>query len=290
MKTSRPTHLAALALLPLLAVGCCPKCRSATAISRHMLSARVTGSPVEPPSSAVGRMDPALAYLSQDYLVAEITAGGDRVVGYKIALTHPASRAAFGAAGPAYGRIFYTQHRPSGATIPAGRSQRLAIEMEVAMVIGRRIDKPLASVAELRPYVRAACPAIELPRDHFRPDARRPTFEDLVADNVGAHRFVLGAEIDPAAADLDALSAALSCDGKPVATGKARDVLGGPWRSLLWLANSLTEAGFRLEPGQVVLTGSLAAPYRPPHEAPAGTYVADFGPMGKASVVIAGER
>jgi 2-keto-4-pentenoate hydratase len=279
-------YYAALALILLLSAGCCTRCKDATAISRHMLTARVTGSQIEPPSSAIGPMNLSIAYLAQDYLVEEITAGGDRVVGYKVAFTNPASQAAFGAPGPAYGRVLFTQRRPSGATIPAGEFHKLAIEMEVAMIIGRKIDKPLAGVEELRPYVRAVCPAIELPQDHFRPGAARPRFEDLVADNVGAHRFVLGPEMDPAGVDLGALSAALTRDGKTVATGRARDVLGGPWQSLLWLANGLTAAGFPLEPGQVVLTGSLTAPYRPAPEAAAGTYTADLGPLGKASCVV----
>lgn len=284
MKTLR--YLPCLALLAPVAVGCCPKCQDATAISRHLLAARVTGSPVEPPSSAIRSMDLSLAYLSQDYLIEEITAAGDRTVGYKIAFTSPASRAAFGAKGPASGRILFSQRRPDGATIPAGDFHKLAIEMEVAMVIGYRIDKPLASVAELQPYVRAVCGAIELPQNHFRPDAPKPTFEDLVADNVGAHRFVLGPEVSPAGLDIDNLTATLSRDGKALATARASDVLGGPWKSLLWLANDLTKDGFRLEPGQVVLTGSMAAPYTPGAQDAAGTYVADFGALGKVGCMI----
>ncbi len=37
--------------------------------------------------------------------------------------------------------------------------------------------------------------------------------------------------------------------------------MGHPLNSLAWLANRLAEMGQRLEPGEVVMTGSLPLPY-----------------------------
>jgi 2-keto-4-pentenoate hydratase len=270
-------------MIAALAAGCCPICEESLVISRHLLAARATGAQVAPPSIAFGPASLSIAYLSQDYLIRDIIAGGDKVVGYKVAFTSAASREAAGAPGPAYGRLLASQRRESGATIPAGDFHKVAVELEVAMVIGRRIDKPVGSIEELKPRVRAVCPALELPDDHFAPDAGRARFEDRVADNIGSHRFVLGPAVEPDRVNVDAVTATLTLDGQAVAAGRARDVLSSPWASLLWLVNGLVKSGLVLEPGDVVLTGSMIAPYSPPPGREAGTYVGDFGAFGSVS-------
>jgi 2-keto-4-pentenoate hydratase len=283
VKYLRHVSFAACAMIAALAAGCCPICEESLAISRHLLAARATGAQVSPPSIAFGPASLSIAYLSQDYLVRDIVAGGDKVVGYKVAFTSAASRQAAGAPGPAYGRLLASQRRESGATIPAGDFHKVAVELEVAMVIGRRIDKPVGSIEELKPCVGAICPALELPDDHFAPAAGRARFEDRVADNIGSHRFVLGPAVEPDRVNVDAVTATLTLDGQAVAAGRARDVLSSPWASLLWLVNGLVKSGLVLEPGDVVLTGSMIAPYSPPPGREAGTYVGDFGAFGSVS-------
>ena len=278
--------VAACAMIVAITLGCCPTCQQSLAISRRCLAARVTGSQVAPPSVSFGPASLNVAYLSQDYLIKEIVAGGDKVVGYKVAFTSAASRQAFGAPGPAYGRLLASQRRDSGAAIPAGDFHKVAVELEVAMVVGRRINKHVKSIEELKPYVRAVCPALELPDAHFDPNAGRETFEDIVADNLGAHRFVLGPPVEPDKVNADAVAATLTLDGQAVAAGQARDVLGSPWASLLWLVNGLVKSGFALEPGDVVITGSMNPPYKPPQGREAGTYVGDFGTLGKVTCAI----
>jgi 2-keto-4-pentenoate hydratase len=286
VKHLRQAAVAACVMIAALGAGCCPTCEQSLAISRHLLAARVTGAQVAPPSVALGPASLNIAYLSQDYLIKDIVAGGDKVAGYKVAFTSPASREAAGAPGPAYGRILASQRRESGAAIPGGDFHKVAVELEIAMVIGRRIDKPFKSIEELRPCVRAICPALELPDSHFAPDAGRATFNDLVADNLGAHRFVLGAPVEQDKVNVDSVAATLTLDGQAVASGRARDVLTSPWASLLWLVNGLVKSGMKLEPGDVVITGSMSAPYSPPPGREAGTYVGDFGALGKVTCVI----
>jgi 2-keto-4-pentenoate hydratase len=86
--------------------------------------------------------------------------------------------------------------------------------------------------------------------------------------------------------NVDAVAATLTLDGQSVAAGRARDVLNSPWASLLWLVNGLVKSGLALEPGDVVLTGSMIAPYSPPPGRETGTYVGDFGALGNVSCVI----
>ncbi len=249
--------------------------------------ARATGAQVAPPSIALGPMPLGIAYLSQDYLTRDMVAGGDHVAGYKVAFASASSRAASGAAGPAYGRIFTSQRRDSGSAMSEREFHKITVELEIAMVIGRRIDRPVKTVEQLKRHVHAVCPALELPNQHFSPDAGRARFEDLVADNLGCHRFVLGPARAPGGVDLARVAATLTRDGQAVAAGRGSDVLGDPWQSLLWLVNGLVAADITLRPGDVVLTGAMAAPYRPSLTESVGTYVGDFGPLGKVSCSIA---
>ncbi len=286
MRYLRHAAFAAFGVIAVLTSGCCPICERGTAISRHVLTARATGAQVAPPSIALGPGSLSIAYLAQDYLTGDMVAGGDRVAGYKVAFTSAASQNAFGAPGPAYGRIFAGQRRDSGSAMSVMEFHKVAVELEVAMVIGRRVDRPIKSVEELKPYIRAICPALELPNQHFSPDVGRATFEDLVADNLGCHRFVLGPAVAPDKVDFGTVAAALTRDGQPVSAGRASDVLGSPWASLLWLVKGLAASGISLQPGDVVLTGALAAPYSPPLSRAAGTYVGDFGTLGKVTCAI----
>jgi 2-keto-4-pentenoate hydratase len=66
--------------------------------------------------------------------------------------------------------------------------------------------------------------------------------------------------------------------------GLAAAVLGHPATSVAWLANKIAPHGLALEPGQVVLAGSLIRPI----EARKGdTIQADYGPYGTVSCYFA---
>lgn len=279
----RHVAFAVFGVTAVVTLGCCPVCERGTAISRHVLTARATGAQVAPPSIAIGSESLSIAYLAQDYLTRDMVAGGDRVAGYKVAFTSAGSRKAFGTPGPAYGRIFAGQRRDSGSAMSVREFHKVSVEMEVAMVVGRRIDRPIKTIEQLKLYIRAVCPALELPNQNFSPDAGQATFEDLVADNLGCHRFVLGPAVAPNKVDLARVAGTLTRDGEPVSAGRASDVLGSPWASLLWLVNGLAASEITLQPGDVVLTGALAGPYGPPLATAAGTYVGDFGPLGSVS-------
>jgi len=47
-------------------------------------------------------------------------------------------------------------------------------------------------------------------------------------------------------------------NGRPAVEGIGAAALGHPARAVAWLANKLGEFGVRLEPGDIVLSGSLA--------------------------------
>lgn len=115
------------------------------------------------------------------------------------------------------------------------------------------------------------------------PETRQPRrVFDTVADNAANAGIVLGAERHPPEAhDLRWTGAIVKRNGEVVATGLGAAVLDDPVMGLVWLARRMGQYGQRIEPGQVVLSGSFIGPV----ECPPGTVItADFGAFGSVAV------
>ncbi len=71
-------------------------------------------------------------------------------------------------------------------------------------------------------------------------------------------------------------------NGETVNQGKARAVMGDPWKGLLWLVNAAVEKGWTIKPGQFLITGAMGKmiPGKP------GKYEGDYGALGKLSFAI----
>lgn len=132
---------------------------------------------------------------------------------------------------------------------------RLVIELELAFVFDHQVSEAITDVATLKQKVAAIHPAIEMP-DLAYEDMRLFTGLDLIANNVSAHRYKLGAAF-PQTLNPDSIVTELRCDGEVLSQGRAEEVRGGQWQTLLWLVNKLISVGYTIEPGQFVLTGSL---------------------------------
>ena len=91
-------------------------------------------------------------------------------------------------------------------------------------------------------------------------------WEITIADNASCGVFVLGAaRVDPRALDLAALRVSVWKNDQPLSQGFGSAVQGSPLASVAWLANTLGGYGVRLDPGEVILSGSLVPlePARP---------------------------
>jgi 2-keto-4-pentenoate hydratase len=150
------------------------------------------------------------------------------------------------------------------------------IETEIGFIMGKPITHQIKDVAELRGYVRAIMPVIELP-DLGYEDLKKLKAVDIIASNVSATQFIAGEEKRLNGLNLNDLTVALSLDGQVVNQGKESDALGDQWEAALWLVNFVINQGWKIEPGQILITGVLGKmlPGRP------GNYVADYGSLGK---------
>ena len=280
MKNRRALVLASL--MACLSAGCCcPASREA--MVADLVGARITRRPIAPLTHTYGAMSIDEAYRVQDGVTRMIVESADEVVGYKVAFAGQAARDAWGVRECVYGPLFQSMAVADGGAVDLAAFITFDAEVEVAFVVGRRIDKPVKDVAQLRGLVCSVCAALDLPTQRYDARIARPRAADVVADGAGACRFVLGPPVDPATVDVDKLTLTITRDGKEVHRGESARVMGGPWRSLLWLANALIARGQALQPGDVVLSGAVAAPYSPARRRAAGTYVGDGGPLGRVT-------
>lgn len=206
---------------------------------------------------------------------------GAQPAGYKAGLTSPASQARFRASAPVAGVLMHEGRRHSGAKLRSSELRGLNIETEVALRIGTPIHTRLSSIDELRRHIDGVAPAIELPNlDYETPEALNAL--DIVATNVAAAAYIFGEFVAPDRRDPNDVSPRLVCNGKEVSAGNARDALSDQWQAALWLVNTVIDQGWRIEAGQVLMTGALGrmVPAQP------GECMATYGEWGTIELTI----
>lgn len=207
-------------------------------------------------------------------------------VAYKVAYASQAAMKQFGMDEPARGSFFAAQRIPAGSSIPSEEIMEIMLETEVGFTIGKRIDKPIADVESLKPYVKWAHAAFDIGDFKFDASGPKGQPQDMIASGVGAWGYVLGSAVDPASVPIDTLPLRLLRNGEVIRESVATAVMGTPWNSLLWIANHIVKRGGTLEPGQAIVTGTAAKAYRVKGDAIKGVYAADCGALGQVHLTI----
>lgn len=191
---------------------------------------------------------------------------GASPAGFKAGLTSAPAQARFKTNEAVAGVLFAEGARHSADTLRLSELRGLHIEVELAMRIASTIDGPVDDVAALRAHIDGIAPAIELPNlDYAQPQSLDAI--DVIATNVAAANYIVGEFISPQQRDPNAIAIRLVCNDKEMITGQARDSLGDQWQAALWLVNKMVAQGWKMQPGQVLLTGALgrALPATPGH-------------------------
>lgn len=184
------------------------------------------------------------------------------VTGYKAGLTNPVAQERFGIGQPVRGTILRDMLIPSPARLRIDQGARLAIEADLLVRVRDASINQAASDAALLAALDAVIPFLEVPDLVFPPGAP-VTAELLVAANVGARFGVTGKPMmlhgaDGVAQGLSAFSVVLTdAQGRELARGKGRDLLGGPVNVVRWLRDDLVSSGITLRPGDLLSLGSL---------------------------------
>jgi len=181
------------------------------------------------------------AYAVQDQVRALRTAHGERVGGYKLGCLGPKIRETFQMDGPIRGTLFENEFHRSGTILSCSDYANLAIEGEMAIRIGA--DGAAAGVF----------PVIELHHLVLRGEPR--TLPELIANNGLSAGAVFPVPEDRAVVP-DAMLH-VEINHTRVDTAPLWGFPGGFEATLAWLKTHLGESHLQLEPGQVVLAGTL---------------------------------
>ncbi len=251
-----------------------------------MIAARHARRQIQYPTKTYGAFSIERAYQIQAELSEGLSEELGPVVGYKVAYASKAAQEQFGVTEPAEGPLFSLQRVPSASKLPASHFVEIALETEVAFTIGRRIDRPIRDVAQLKDYVRWAHAAFDAGDYPLVQGDTKPTAADMIASGTGAHVFVLGPAVEPSQVDVDAVTLKLTRNGQTVAESAATNVMGSPWNSLFWCVNHVVKLGGTLEPGTVISTGTASPAYKVKGDAIKGEYLGDCGPLGNVTITL----
>ncbi len=202
--------------------------------------------------------------------------------GHKIGLTSRAMQMASQITEPDYGTLLDDMFFDQGGDIPVNRFIAPRVEVELAFVLGRRLQGPNVNIFDVLEATEYVVPAIEIIDSRIEQFDRntkvmRKVF-DTIADNAANAGIITGGRpVKPNAVDLRWVSALLYKNGVIEESGVAAAVLNHPATGVAWLANKLAPWGEFLEKGEIVLGGSFT---RPTTAVAGDTFHADYGPLG----------
>jgi 2-oxo-hept-3-ene-1,7-dioate hydratase len=186
---------------------------------------------------------------------------------------------------PDFGTLLDDMFFPEGSDIPTQRFIAPRVEVELAFILGKRLQGPNVTIFDVLAATDYVTPAIEII------DARIEQFDretkvprkvfDTISDNAANAGIITGGRpVKPDAVDLRWCGALLYKNGVIEETGLAAGVLNHPATGVAWLANKLAPFGEYLDAGEVVLGGSFT---RPTPAVAGDTFHADYGPLGNVA-------
>ncbi len=229
-------------------------------LARRLDRALESLAPIPPLSQAFGLTSIEDAYRVQTAWDAIRRAKGESIMGRKIGLTSQAVRDQFGVDEPDFGNLWSSRHvvlRDGRASVDTATFLQPRIEAEFAFLMGGSLPPGEVTAADVIAVTEAVAPAFEIV------DSRiadwRISITDTIADNASFGAFAVSDWRSGMQADeLDQVQLAVRHNGSIAAKGLGAAAMGHPANAVTWLANRLRAFGVELEPGDVVMSGSVA--------------------------------
>ena len=207
----------------------------------------------------------------------------EEVGGWKIGWTSRSARDRGGPGFRPFGFVLTSRIFASGASLEGSLLTSGWLEPEICLIMGQRLAGPDVTVSEARAAVSGIAPAFEICLRRLPPGLSLAVSLGGDLNNWG---MVVGSAQPPDLAIGD-LTVEVRQSGSLIASGASTpDVLDDPFLSLTRVCRELDTFGLGLEPGQAVLTGSLAAQASLSQP---GLTEASFGALGTVEVRI-GDR
>ena len=253
-------------------------------LARTIADARRSNKPMDI-AAATSALSEADAYAVQFAVHDKLAAQGDKLAGWKVALTLPAQYQPLKLSGPVFAGIYQSGVRQSGAVFEPGWPLRPGIEPELVARIGRDAPKGSAphTASSICAHIANLYCGMELVDNRYV-DISKVSGPGRIADNVLQAACVTGTELgDWQKIDFPGLRGRSLLDRRELAQGPGSAVMGAMPISLAWLANKLNEHGKMLQVGDLVLTGSVHPPAFLPGKGVART---EFDGLGGTEITI----
>ena len=222
----------------------------------RLLEAGNTNTPVESLESVFGGIDLDEAYTVQDLMIAERLKAGEMIIGWKVGATSQAVMEQLNISEPVYGCMTSASVHPPHRPVRASGFCRMAIEGEIAFVMGEDLRGPGIAPADVLSATGGIMGAVELVDCRIK--GWKPTIAEIIADNALHAGVILGPTRMPAAGlNLRKEGVMLKKNGSVLADACGSEALGDPLNVVTWLVNKLADFGHGLGKGDIILTGSL---------------------------------
>ena len=198
------------------------------------------------------------AYHTQAARMARHVAKGDRIIGYKAALTSKAMQRQVGIDEPILGTLLGSRTFSEDSSLSLGAFMVPTLEPEVAVVLKDDLTGPGVTPLDAMAAVQGYLPAVEI--GDIRTGDNVRSLQQTILCNTFNGGHIFGAPLAaPGGIDLRREGMALYVNGEVAGTATAAEVLGDPINSVVFMANKLGEIGQGLKAGMVLMTGSIVA-------------------------------
>ena len=207
------------------------------------------------------------AYRVQQVRMEKLVAAGDRLIGYKAALTSKSMQAQTGIGEPLLGTLLASRILAEGEPVPLGGFFHATVEPEVAVLLKSDLSGPGLTPLDVLPAVAGYLPSVEL-GDIRTGDNPRSLQQTIVCNTFNGGHVFGGPLHAPEGIDLRLEGMVMSVNGAVLGSATAVEVLGDPLLSVCFMGNKLAEMGRSLKAGMVLMTGSIVAsvPVQPADE------------------------
>ncbi|MBO67206.1 MAG: hypothetical protein CL398_02745 [Acidiferrobacteraceae bacterium] len=253
-------------------------------VAQLLLQARRPGHMLASIPSNIAPSTTLEAYQAQECLVSALSRDWGTAVGYKIGCTNQTAREMLAVESPFSGRCLADEIYRSPITIKHDELHMVGVEPEIAIRVGIDMtdDRKWTAHAAAE-SAESIMPAIEIVESRF---STWPHMGILaaIADN-GVHRkLVVGDNIKGWSVKMiEEAQVSLIVSGKTERKGTAKNIDGGPFGVLAWLANQLNSRGQKLCAGDIVTTGVMTDIF----DAKANEHiVADYKMLGTVEITV----
>jgi 2-oxopent-4-enoate/cis-2-oxohex-4-enoate hydratase len=254
-------------------------------LAERLREAQATGTPCAPLTGSNDDLSVEDAYEIQAMNLAARQEKGlhgrpARLVGHKIGITSQAVMDWLKVDEPDFGGLLDDMAVDDGGLADSSLLLQPRVEGEVAFVLGKDLEGPGVTAAEVLRATDFLLPSIEIIDSRIA--EWKIKYEDTIADNASSGLFVVGSvPVSPRGLDLELAGMALRKNGRVVSSGVGAACLNNPVNAVVWLANKLGELGAKLEAGHVILSGALG-PVNPVE--PGDDVTLDISGLGRCSV------